>query len=197
MDKEKKTKGLKKAAKPLILAACVAVVGVSVYADWSYTQKKAQETGGYIYNSAVSGERAKILGEATYVGGTPETQDTLIETEESYFANAAYERQRSRDETLELLQTVVDSSESMPDAKNKALESMTKIASFMESEANIETLVKAKGFDDCVAVINDDGINVIVKTTGLLTYEVAQIREIVMNELDIPVANIKIIEKTN
>ena len=197
MDKEKKEKVLKKAAKPLILAACVAVVGVSVYADWSYTQKQAQDTGGYIYNTAVSGDRAKILGEATFVGSTAETQNADADAEEGYFASAAYERRRSRDETLELLQTVVDSSESMPDAKNKALEDMTQIASFMESETNIETLVKAKGFDDCVAVINEDGINVIVKTTGLLTYEVAQIREIVMNEVDIPIENIKIIEKTD
>ncbi len=195
MNNEKKTKNFKKATKPLILAACVAVVGISVYADWSYTRKSLQEPESYIYNTAVSGDRAKILGEATFVGNTSETSDT--DEQEGYFANAAYERQRSRDETLELLQTVVDSSESMPDAKNKALENMTQIAAFMESEANIETLIKAKGFDDCVTVISDNSVNVIVKTTGLLTYEVAQIREIVMNELKIPAENIKIIEKTN
>ena len=119
-----------------------------------------------------------------------------IVAEESYFASAAYERQRSRDETLELLQTVVDSSETMPDAKNKALSDMTALAAAMEAETNIETLVKAKGFDDCIAVISGDNINVVVKTTGLLTYEVAQIREIVMNEMKIPAENIKIIEKT-
>lgn len=195
MNNEKKTKNFKKATKPLILAACVAVVGISVYADWSYTRKALQEPESYIYNTAVSGDRAKILGEATFVGNTSETTGTA--EQEGYFANAAYERQRSRDETLELLQTVVDSSESMPDAKNKALENMTQIAAFMESEANIETLIKAKGFDDCVTVISDNSVNVIVKTTGLLTYEVAQIREIVMNELKIPAENIKIIEKIN
>lgn len=195
MDNEKKTKSFKKATKPLILAACVAVVGISVYADWNYTKKNLNGPESYIYNTAVSGERAKILGEATFVGNTSDSAG--ITEQEGYFANAAYERQRSRDETLELLQTVVDSSESMPDAKNKALENMTQIASYIESEANIETLIKAKGFEDCVAVISDNSVNVIVKTTGLLTYEVAQIREIVMNELKIPAENIKIIEKTN
>jgi len=195
LNNEKKTKNFKKATKPLILAACVAVVGISVYADWSYTRKSLNDPESYIYNTAVSGDRAKILGEATFVGNTSEASGT--DEQEGYFANAAYERQRSRDETLELLQTVVDSSESMPDAKNKALENMTQIAAFMESEANIETLIKAKGFDDCVTVISENSVNVIVKTTGLLTYEVAQIREIVMNELKIPAENIKIIEKTN
>ena len=91
---------------------------------------------------------------------------------------------------------MVDSSESMPDAKNKALSDMTAIASAIESETNIETLIKAKGFEDCIAVVSGDEANVIVKTSGLLTYEVAQIREIVMNELSIPAENVKIIEKT-
>ena len=94
------------------------------------------------------------------------------------------------------MQTVVDSSESMPDAKNKALEDMTAIASSMEAETNIETLIKAKGFENCIAVISGEDINIVVETTGLLTYEVAQIKEIVMNELGIPAENIKIIEKS-
>lgn len=199
--KKETAKKAKKAIRPMILAACVAVVGLSVYADWNYNRQREAENTGYIYNSSVSGEEAKILGEATYVGATSDNQTAgSFENDgsqaESYFLVAALDRQRSRDETLELLQTVVDSSETMPDAKNKALSDMTEIASAIEAEANIETLIKAKGFDDCIAVISGDSINVVVKTTGLLTYEVAQIREIVMNELDIPVENIKIIEKT-
>lgn len=198
---ESKKRRSARGVKPLILAACALVVGLSVYADWSYSNKSSQ-SGGYIYNSAVTGEKSKILGEATYVGATPESvtsDDTStalsVQPQDSYFASAAYERQRSRDESLELLQTVVDSSESMPDAKNKALEDMAAIASAMEAETNIETLIRAKGFDDCICVIGSEDVNVVVKTAGLLTYEVAQIREIVMNELDIPVEKIKIIEK--
>ena len=182
----------------LILTACAAVVGVSVYADWNYNRKKDVDTGGYLYNSAVTGENVKVLGEATYVG-TENSDSTSVGTSgesESYFASAAMDRRRSRDESLELLQTIVDSSESMPDAKNKALTDMSAIAQAMESETNIETLIKAKGFEDCIAVVSGDEANIIVKTNGLLTYEVAQIREIVMNELSIPAENVKIIEKT-
>lgn len=195
---EKKKKN-GKIVKPVILAACAAIVGLSVYADWSYANKTSQETGSYIYNSSVSGEKAKLLGEATYVGTSSNEDSNIasIDSAESYFAGAMLERQRTRDETLDLLQTVVDSSETMPDAKNKALSDMTEIASAMQAETNIETLVKAKGFEDCLAVVGSEDVNVIVKTTGLLTYEVAQIREIVMNELDIPADKIKIIEKIN
>ena len=193
--KRKKGRGL----KPLVFAACALVVGLSVYADWSYAKKSSD--GGYIYNSAVSGERSKILGEATYVGSVEngvrdDAENVSANVRDSYFASAAQDRQMSRDESLGLLQTVVDSSESMPDAKNKALEDMTAIASAMQAETNIETLIKAKGFEDCICVIGGDDVNVVVKTAGLLTYEVAQIREIVMNELDVSPEKIKIIEKT-
>ena len=193
-DKTEKKKKTGKITKPIILAACAVIVGISVYTDWTYSKKSAEQTNGYIYNSAVSGEKAKLLGEATYVGTNPDGTVSDVanpQAAESYFASATFERQRTRDETLDLLQTVVDSSESMPDAKNKALEDMTQIAAAMQSEANIETLVKAQGFDDCIAVIGTEDVNVI------LTYEVAQIREIVMNELDIPADKIKIIEKIN
>ena len=197
-EKTNKTNKTKKMLRPMVLAACVAVVGISVYADWNYNKQKSYESVGYIYNSSVSGEKAKMLGEATFVGANSYEQESVIDDEsiESYFTSASLERKRNRDETIELLQTVVDSSESMPDAKNKALADMTQIAWAMETESNIETLIRAKGFDDCIAVISGENINVVVKSTGLLTYEVAQIREIVMNEMDIPAENIKIIEKT-
>ena len=136
--------------RSLILVACAAVVGVSVYADWNYNRKKDVDTGGYLFNSAVTGENVKILGEATYVGAQDGNAENVSagsgEADAGYFTSAALERRRSRDESLELLQTVVDSSESMPDAKNKALSDMTAIASAIESETNIETLIKAKGF---------------------------------------------------
>ena len=192
--KNTESKKSKKFVKPVIIAACVAVVGLSVYADWNFNRQKNEDAAGYIYNSSVSGEKVKILGEATFVGA--QNDDYVYDEADGYFVSAALDRQRTRDESLELLQTIVDSSESMPDAKNKALSDMALIASAIESESNIETLVKAKGFEDCIAVISGDDVNVIVKTSGLLTYEVAQIREIVMNELSIPAENIKIIEKT-
>ena len=197
---EQKKKG--RFVRPLIVAACAAVVGLSVYADWNYGNS-VKEEAGYIYNSSATGEKAKILGEATFVGNLGADAEPVSGgdqkdiSEESYFTLASLDRQRARDESLELLQEVVDSSETMPDAKNHALYDITQIASAIESETNIETLIKAKGFDDCLAVISGDNVNVIVKTTGLLTYEVAQIREIVMEELDIPADNIKIIEKIN
>lgn len=192
----KRIKLSSKLVRPAIVAACAAVVGLSVYGDWLYTQNSADKGVGYVYNSAVSGEKAKILGEATFVGNLANgSENDPTSATDDYFYTSALSRQQARDESLEILQEVVDSSETMPEQKNKALSDITKIANAMESEANIETLIKGKGFEECLAVIGDDSVNVIVKTTGLLTYEVAQIKEIVMQELGISADKIKIVEK--
>ena len=70
----------------------------------------------------------------------------------------------------------------------------SEIASAIETESRIENLIKAKGFDDCIAYIDGDKANVIVKTDGLLENEAAQIKEILLQETEVPVENISIVE---
>jgi len=114
---------------------------------------------------------------------------------DDYFAVSVLSRQRARDESIDLLNNIVNSAEAMPDAKDKALQDIAVIAQEVEKEANIETLVKAKGFADCVAVVSGNNANVIVKTDGLMPNEVAQIKEIVYDQAGILPANTKIVEK--
>ena len=73
---------------------------------------------------------------------------------------------------------VIASDSAMDTAKTEAIESVNRIADEIAAEANIETLVMAKGFEDCVAVISDGSASVVVKTNGLLPSEIAQIMEI-------------------
>ena len=63
-------------------------------------------------------------------------------------------------------------------------------------EARIESLVIAKGYQDCVAFVNDSSVNVIVaKTeTGLQDTDVARIRDIVISEANVAAEAIRIIE---
>ena len=180
--------------KSLIIICCVLIIGISVYSDLIINRSNsASQTGSYLYNSDVSEESTKILGEAKLVDSIT-TADTS--EADAYFASAMLNRQRSRDEALETLQIVIDSSETMPDVKDKALNQMIDIASEIETEAIVEEMIKAKGFEDCLAVISGENINVIVKSPGLLTNEVAQITEIVMQETGFTPDNIKIVEKS-
>ena len=139
-----------------------------------------------------------MLGEAAYAGAETDSADAVAPDSESaanYFAVTVINRQRARDEAIEVLQSLVDDS-LVPDAdKNDALATMKSIALAIEDEANIESLVKSKGFSDCVAVISEGCCTVVVASTGLLPNELAQIQEIVYDQSGILPANLKIIEK--
>ena len=123
-------------------------------------------------------------------------QNAVQNGDEAYFSSAAVNRRRARDESLEVLQLVVDSEDALQESKDSALQSMSKIAAQIEQESNIESLVKAKGFEDCIAVVSDSSATVIVASDGLLANQVAQITEIICEQTSLPASGITIIEKT-
>ena len=128
--------------------------------------------------------------------GSPGNENTsvLSETDE-YFNSAVLSRQKARDEAMQVLQQVVDSTDAMEDVKSEAYTSINTIAAEIECESNIEQLVLAKGFEQCLAVVNENSASVIVKSDGLLANEVAQIKEIVYEQSGVLPKDIKIIEK--
>lgn len=122
--------------------------------------------------------------------------DTLQPNEvQDYFATIALQRDQARDEAITVLKTVTESETALEEAKQAAMTDINKIAADIEKEANIETLVISKGFEQCIAVISDDKCNIIVQTNGLLPGQVAQIAEIVYEQTEIIPENLKIIEK--
>ena len=110
------------------------------------------------------------------------------------FAEMTLSRRQARDEALEVLTGVAESTNALDSTKQDALVGLQQIAAEIECEANIESLVMAKGFEECVAVVNGDTASVIVKTDGLLDSEVAQISEIVYEQTGVHPDNLNIIE---
>ncbi len=118
--------------------------------------------------------------------------DAPEESDDEYFSSVEVSRQRSRDEAIEVLQSVVDSQTSTESARNDALAEISNIAKIMEKEANIETLVMAKGFENCVAVISGEKATIVVSGSELLPAEISQINEIVYDEAGILPVNVNI-----
>ena len=114
---------------------------------------------------------------------------------DSYFASAQVSRQRARDEAMEVLQSVVDNEDADDAVKAQALIDLSKLALAIEQEANIETLIMAKGFEKCVAVISDDTARIIVSGKDLTPAQIAQINEIVYEQAKITPVNVTITEK--
>ena len=94
-----------------------------------------------------------------------------------------------------MLQGVVDDKGSLDAAKEQALKDISAMAANIELEANIESLIKAKGFEECVTVINGDKATVVVKSEGLKPNQLSQILEIVYLQAGVLPANVTITEK--
>ena len=86
--------------------------------------------------------------------------------------------------------------EASAEAKADAAAKISKIAVDIQNEINIETLVKAKGFEECVAIIGDDAVSVVVKAESLQANEAAQIFAIVYETTGVSPENISIISKS-
>lgn len=163
--------------KYLIIACSVVLLGGAVYLNWLF------------FSGDQSAEQPK---EPT--GGQVIDYGNQSESEDSYFAVAQINRQRARDEAIGVYQTVVNSEDALQELKDEALSGINRIAAQMEAEAKIETLVKSKGFEECVAVISDNNASIIVRSDALLPNEIAQIKEIAVEQSGIPVSGIKIVE---
>ncbi|MBQ7475225.1 MAG: SpoIIIAH-like family protein [Clostridia bacterium] len=124
-----------------------------------------------------------------------DTEKTDADPNEDYYSTVSLGRKQARDEAMEVLLSVSESADALPDAKAEAMNDMNRIALDIEHEAQIETLVISRGFKNCVAVVNGDTASVIVDSDPLTPGQAAQVSEIVYEAAGIIPANLKIIEK--
>jgi stage III sporulation protein AH len=146
----------------------------------------------------VSGDIVPNTGEASsvseVVGNLEVTSPSNIG--DAYFVSAKLERDRTYGEQIEIQENILYNEKSDDNMKKIAQEQINHISNNLNKEMSIETLLKAKGFDDTVAIINDDSVNVVVKSMEELGIaEVAQIQNIVMRESGASAENIHIVTK--
>lgn len=175
----------------IVIVLSILLIGAAVYVNWSIFggDKGTGDLSGAGGGSNLVGSNTDNGGDVNANGGqnSNETVD--------FFAASQIERQRARDEAIEVLQSVVDDDTALESAKQQALADIAAIAANIETEANIESLIKAKGFEECVAVISGDKANIVVKSEGLKPNQLSQILEIVYLQADILPANVTISEK--
>lgn len=179
--------------KAFITVGCVMLVCVAVLVSSLVNGTEEPVAGDG--NASILGNT--LLADASASGNTesnPEQETDLPQTTEDFFAMAIINRTQVRDSALETLRKIAESPDSLPDAKQEALTSIAGIADDMSAEANIETLVKAKGIAECVAVINGEKCSVIVNASDLVADELTQITDIVYEQTGIAVQNITVVE---
>ena len=178
--------------KNLVAAAVLVTVCAGIYLNWIYTEEAMAEdlTGTLDAEKVMSDELLVLGGDMEAIAAGEEVQTTATD----YFAAVRLSRQQARDSALNLLQEAMAYSDS-----GKSAESAVELDDIVQtalSEAQIESLVIAKGYQDCVAYMNAEGISVAVSAPegGLQQEDVAVIADIVMAQSDYLLDDIRVVE---
>ena len=183
-----------------VVAAVVLFVCGAVYLNWSYQKGQTEDVGKTLGEAElVSMQTADpLLSASPNPSATPAASpDPSTNAQSSgYFDAARLNRQEARDSALSILQDAAADESATETIKAETSAAIQTLADYTVSEAQIENLVTAKGYADCVAFISDGSVSVVVSASadGLTDADVARITEIVTGETGIEASNSKIIE---
>lgn len=176
--------------KNLIAAAVLVTVCTGIYVNWLYTE---QSTAGDLTDTL---DVEKVMSDNTLLlaEDMAASAEESLNTATDYFAAVRLSRQQARDSAVNLLQEAMAYEEA-----DKAAESSAQLDDIVQTaltEAQIESLVIAKGYSDCVAYMSADGISVAVAAPegGLQQEDVAVIADIVMTQTDYDLSDIRVVE---
>ena len=181
---------MKKWRKNLVAAGILVTVCCGIYVNWLYSGGEPQDLEDTLASDKVMSDELLNLGDSVQVGGTEGENNTQID----YFAAVRLSRQEARDSAVSLLQEAMAYGDAdQVAATNAQLEAIIQTAL---TEAQIESLVIAKGYTDCVAYMTDSGISVAVAAPegGLQAADVAIIADIVLTQSDYTMADIRVVE---
>ena len=176
---------MKNRKRNITMIAVLLFVCTAVALNWSYNKRWGTPDAEMV---AVEDEEM-LLAEAEFAQRIPASAS-------EYFTEARLTRQVSRDEALRLLQTAATAETASQETIDSAMSAISAMATSSMKESQIENLLIAKDFDDCVVYIGNDSITVEVPapSDGLSEDAVARITDIICSETDYQAAQLSIIE---
>ena len=173
-----------------VIAAVLVLVCTSIYLNWLYGNDTPELTES-LDADKILGESTLVLNDTTQLNEAASMENTP--TGDEYFAQMRLSRQMARDEAVTLLQETIAYAEGA-DTTSTNLQ-LENIISCALTESQIENLVIAKGYSDCVAYISDEGISLAVAAPieGLQQSDVSLLADIVMAQTDFKLSDIRII----
>lgn len=185
--------------RQLVLSALILALGAAVYLNWQFSDNKS------LITTTSMDEGNKHLGEAKYVNNYIEPSNNEENNassgsdneKEDYFAQAQMNRNKARDEALEKAKNSLGDVNSSDEIKNEALKIISKITDNIQRETNIENMIKAKGFENVMVMIQNDECSVIIANKKLDENSAVIIKDIILGQTGLNCDNIKIIEHEN
>ena len=185
-----------------------AALVVAVYLNWQYARTGADlEVETAEVAASVSAEAAApvtdaLMTEAEAVSATNrnygEAQLVSVSNDSGakFFEEARLKRKKAHDAALDTIQKTLKSASLSADEKKTYTQELTGNLEDLSAETEIETLVRAKGFADCLCFLQTDRADLTVMTSGdaLTAAQVAQIRDIVLSKTRVSAQNITVVE---
>ena len=200
------SKNTRRATAVTLAAALV----IAVYLNWQYARTNvetepldaqmvsaaagpAEETAAVLDGLPTEAEAAsdvsKNYGEAQLVS-------VANDSGTKFFEQARLKREKAHDETVDTIQKTLKTSGLSAEEKKGHTQQLTSNLEDLNAENEIETLVKAKGFADCLCFLQSGRADLTVMTSGdaLMAAQVAQIRDIVLSKSEVTAQNITVVE---
>ena len=187
-----------------VVGAIALFVCAAVYLNWNYEQQA--QAGKTLGQSAMVGSETEdplVQDSSLATQQDEDTQtaaqgDTAQTGQSGYFATARLNRQQARDSALSLLQDAAAREDADETVKAQVNDTIQTMADYTVTEAQIENLVLAKGYADCVAFIGEESLSLAVAAPegGLTEADTAKIVDVVNQAAGFTADQIKIIEVT-
>lgn len=200
------SKNTRKATAITLAAALV----VAVYLNWQYARTgvtleedavnvaAAVETEEAVSAPIMDGlmTEAEAVSSANKNYGEAQLVSVANNSGSKFFEEARLKRTKAHDEAMDAVQKALKSASLSAEEKKSYTQQLTGSLEDLNAENEIETLVRAKGFADCLCFLQSGRADLTVMTSGdaLTAAQVAQIRDIVLRKSNVTAQNITIVE---
>lgn len=179
--------------KQLVLASLVLALGAAVYLNWQFAGTNKLPVGDSSSSTSSQLGAAQLVNNAYVETVNDDMQGSeQANTKTDSFAQARLDRQASRDEALELLDKVLEDVDADAEVKKAAVEEASAMAQSILKETNVEGVLKAKGYEECVAYIAPEKCSVLV-SGDLQDSDMLIIQEAVMEQTGLTADKITIV----
>ncbi|MCL2023822.1 MAG: SpoIIIAH-like family protein [Oscillospiraceae bacterium] len=179
----------------LLLGTLVVALACAVFVNWYYTRPPLDEEPVNTPSTIVDNKQVN-LGDAQYVGLLDDdAQAVAANASAEFFAAAKLRRQTAQDKAKDTLMKVIGDAKSDDKTKESANKALAALANIIKKEADIENLISAKIAADCVVIINDDSIEVIVEFGKLNEQTAAQIKDIAVKQTKLEASGVTVVEQ--
>lgn len=183
-----------------VVATVLVFVCAAVYLNWRYAGNVAEQAAANQGTEQQvleqeNGESTKVLGDAALVGGEVVDASQAASASSGYFDTARLSRQQSRDNALSLLREAAAQEGAEQAAVDEANQAIQTIAGYTMLESQVESLIVAKGYADCVAFIGENALSLAVDAPegGLTDTDTARIVDVVHQTTGFTADQVKII----